>query len=212
MAEMTPEQTNTETVLENNVSFEDYLARYDGQRAEWHAGKVIQRMSNNPQHNFIVGFLYKLLDFFLTEKGLGQIILDGVAMYISEEVPAREPDLMVLLGGNVNNLDDKALRGAADICIEVISQSTGHIDRGAKFAEYEAAGVKEYWMIDPIRENVDVYALSEEGYYRRYEPNFEQLTSKLLAQFVLDKSILWQDNLPAGRQIGTLIDTMLKAD
>lgn len=200
------------SILEEGISFEDYLERYDGQRTEWHAGKVIQRMSNNPQHNLIMGFLYRLLVFFLEEQKLGTAIIDGVPMYISEEVPAREPDIMVLLNDSVERLDEKALRGAADICIEILSPSTAHIDRGAKFIEYEAAGVQEYWMIDPVRKLVDVYSLNEAGHYQPIDTTAGQLRSDLLVNFVLDKMILWQETLPAGMAMVALVQGMLDTE
>lgn len=51
--------------------------------------------------------------------------------------------------------------GGADLIIEVLSPSTRRIDRGEKFYEYEAAGVEEYWMVDPERRTAEFYRLSE---------------------------------------------------
>ncbi len=39
--------------------------------------------------------------------------------------------------------------GAPDFIVEVLSPSTNKRDTIVKLSKYEAAGVREYWMIDP---------------------------------------------------------------
>lgn len=39
-------------------------------------------------------------------------------------------------------------------------------DYGDKFAEYEAASVREYWLFDPAREDAAIWALNAQGCYR----------------------------------------------
>ena len=56
--------------------------------------------------------------------------------------------------------------GAPDLVIEVSSPESAGRDRGEKFLEYEKARVREYWLIDPEREQVDVYRLEQ----LRYRP------------------------------------------
>lgn len=49
----------------DGIRFEDFVRCYEGQAVEWHAGKVVQNVSKNPQHNFIVFFIAQLLSFYL---------------------------------------------------------------------------------------------------------------------------------------------------
>lgn len=195
-------------IIEDNVTFEDFIKRYEGQRVEWHAGKVVEKVSNNTQHNFIVFFLAQVLSFYLSYEKLGKIITDGVSMYINDDVPARQPDIMVLLNNKLSQIKATQVEGAADIVVEVVSPRSSAIDKGVKFHEYEAAGVQEYWLIDPIRKQVDVYELNDEGLYQRISSE-SHLQSHVLADFSLDISILWQDDLPAGPALGELVNTML---
>jgi Uma2 family endonuclease len=199
-----------ETIVIEDISFEEYLVQYEGQRMEWHMGKVVKQVTNNTKHNLILGFMFNLLSLYLDLKELGQVVLAGVPMYISDEQPAREPDLMIVLNENSKRLTEKYLNGAADLAIEIISPGTGHIDRGTKFEEYEAAGVREYWIIDPLREEVLAYSLSEKGRYQRIEPEDNRIASSLLPDFVLDTAILWQDNLPTGMAVVKLTQGMMK--
>lgn len=52
------------------------------------------------------------------------------------------------------------------LVIEVLSPSTAKYDRVLKFQQYQKARVREYWMIDPETETVQVCVLDNEGFYR----------------------------------------------
>ena len=56
------------------------------------------------------------------------------------------------------------MQGAPDLVIEVLSSSTADLDRGYKQYLYAAHGVREYWLVDPDAEQVEVLALGEAGY------------------------------------------------
>ncbi len=57
--------------------------------------------------------------------------------------------------------DDQMEHPAPDLIVEVLSKSTTGRDRGVKFEDYAAHGVREYWIIDPIRKAVEQYELDE---------------------------------------------------
>lgn len=210
MTEKTFEQAKTENVIEENISFADYMERYDGQNTEWHAGKVVQKVTNNTVHNLIQHFLSRVLSWYLERTLSGELLPAGIPMYISDDVPAREPDIMVVLNEHQDRITKKHLEGIADLAVEIVSPSTGHVDRGEKFDEYEKAGVPEYWIIDPIRKSVDIYHLDEEGHYQRIKGTDEKIISKLLPNFVLDTANLWREELPKGREIVQLVENMVK--
>lgn len=44
--------------------------------------------------------------------------------------------------------------GTPDLIVEVTSPESLARDRGEKYVEYEAAGVREYWLIDPDRQQI----------------------------------------------------------
>ncbi|MEO1165302.1 MAG: Uma2 family endonuclease, partial [Chloroflexota bacterium] len=186
--------TDKAIISDKLITFTDFLTQYEGQRAEWHAGEVVPKVTNNTRHNLIQGFLYQLLSMFLDLTDMGQVILAGVPMYIDDDSPAREPDLMILLNENSERLKARHLEGAVDIAIEIVSPGSDSIDRGTKFVEYESAGVREYWLIDPLRNEAIIYALNDEGRYQRIAST--QLTSHILPQFSLDTALLWQEKLP----------------
>lgn len=196
--------------LAEGISFEDYLVQYEGQNTEWHAGKVVQKVSNNSRHQIILLFLSTLLTLYLSSKKTGKVFLAGLPMYINDNVPAREPDLIVMLTSQLERIKRSRLEGPADIAVEVVSPGSGTEDRATKLFEYEDAGVTEYWLIDPIRKEASIYVLNDEGKYERHpEDSQNRLQSTVLDGFVLDATILWQDELPEGIEILPMVEAML---
>ena len=198
---------------ENKISFEDYLkqyADYEGGRTEWLAGEVaIYPMSNNAQYNEIFSFLSALLRLFVGISKVGCLITAGIPMKWSDDQPAREPDLMILLNEHLDRLKSTYVDGIADVVVEIVSPESDERDHGKKFIEYEAAGVPEYWRIDPIRSVAVIFALGEDRRYRAL-PLDEQgrLVSHLLPDFALDPSLLWGEHLPDGIELFTLAQAM----
>lgn len=194
-------------VIAEGVSFEDFVQQYDGQPVEWHAEKVLEIVSNNETHQVLLGFLYTLLNLYLGITKVGKVYLDGYPMFISNDLPAHQPDLLIVLNENLERVQATYLEGAADIVVEIVSPSSEDIDRGEKFIEYEQAGVKEYWLIDPIRDEAFVYVLSADGYYKQ-RPNDGKLSSTLLDGFELSLDILWDVERPEGLELIQLAQDM----
>jgi Uma2 family endonuclease len=199
-------------VIEENISFEDFMARYEGQRVEYHMGKVIARMPNNKRHQELILFLTLLLSAYLGFRKIGKLFLDGYQMRLADDMPMRQPDLLVVLAEHYSRLEKTRVNGAADLVIEIISPTTGSDDRGDKFYEYQKGGVPEYWIIDPENEEVDIYILDEKGRYKKEKNSHEKIVSQKLTGFVLDIEILWQAQLPEFPEALELVQEMLKTD
>ena len=71
-----------------------------------------------------------------------------------------EPDISVVC--DPSKLDDTGCKGAPDLVMEILSLSTMRHDRVTKFNLYQRAGVREYWIVDPVGKLVQVY-LFENG-------------------------------------------------
>ena len=198
-----------ETIIAENMTFEDFLTHFSQVHAEWLSGKVFLIVNNVP-HNAIIGFLYSLLNLYLGFQKIGRVYLAGVAMYLGDDKPAREPDVLVILNENQARIRQTHIEGPADIAVEVVSPESLRRDRGDKFVEYEAAGVGEYWLIDPLHREALFYRLDTDGRYERIEPGEDgRLASTLLPGFALNPALLWQDELPAGPELIALVEAML---
>jgi Uma2 family endonuclease len=72
------------------------------------------------------------------------------------------PDLFIVC--DKNKLTDRAVVGAPDFIIEILSDSTGGVDTLEKRRMYENAGVKEYWIIYDT-DYIYTYLLNAEGFF-----------------------------------------------
>ncbi len=211
MSDPTIEQVQPGTIIEENVSFEDFVRRYEGQRVEWHAGKVVQKMSKNQVHQSILTMLTTVIGLYLMYQQTGRIYTDGYPMRITDDQPARQPDILVVLNEHADRLQHQYLDGPADFILEIISPSTGSVDRGEKYYEYQNAGVPEYWIVDPLSKRVDGYYLDDEGHYQRISGYEGQIVSRVLSGFKLDAALLWREELPQGDEIFKLVQGMVQA-
>ncbi len=66
-----------------------------------------------------------------------------------------------------DKLDRKGCHGAPDWVIEIVSPASEKMDRRIKLLKYRTAGVREYWIVDPLKETVTVYDF-EKGLEKEY--------------------------------------------
>lgn len=199
--------------VKEKISFWDYLKTYngvEGVRTEWVAGTVESYvMTNNLSHQRLLGFFFTLFRLFLDRKHLGEVIIAGFPMYMGDDKPAREPDLMVVLNAHRERIKPTYLDGIADVVVEIVSPESGERDHGTKYIEYETLGIPEYWLIDPIRREADVYVLGEDQHYHRAAQDKQsRIGSTVLPGFVLDPTLLWQEILPDSQATRVLVEHM----
>ena len=102
-----------------------------------------------------------------------------------------QPDLCVIC--DLSKLDDRGCNGAPELIVEILSPGNSKREMKDKFELYEAAGVEEYWMVDPAEEVVWQYFLVNEKFVN-YGPVIEDelLKSRVLKGLSLDLSILFE--------------------
>jgi Uma2 family endonuclease len=119
-------------------------------------------------------------------------------MRLHEPPRGREPDILFVAQANLGRITKQYLDGPADLVVEVISPESSGRDRGDKFYEYEMAGVREYWLIDPQREQVEFSRLDAQGHYTlALGGHTGEYTSIVIPGLTLDATWFWQDPLPA---------------
>ncbi|RMF78001.1 MAG: Uma2 family endonuclease, partial [Chloroflexi bacterium] len=154
-----------------NVTADDYMRDYAADYHEWVRGCVIKMSPVSNTHDEYDGYLYLLLKAYFAHNPIGVVKKAPFVMRLDAVGSRREPDLQIILKDNPGELTETAMIGAADICIEIVSQESVARDYGDKFAEYEAAGVREYWLFDPIRQATHFHRLNEDGHYKEQQPD-----------------------------------------
>lgn len=180
------------------MTFEEYLAfDYEHGLAEWVNGEVLCYMSATKWHQRVADFLLFVLTGFVRVRRLGTIISAPYAMRAEPDGNGREPDLMFIATAHLDRMGRTHLEGPADLVIEMISDDSVAQDRDDKFSEYQDAGVREYWIIDPRpkRKRADFYVLNDHGRFQPVPiPDDNRYRSTVLPGFWLDVEWLWQDD------------------
>jgi Uma2 family endonuclease len=180
------------------MTYEEFLAWADEEtRAEWVDGEVIFMSPVSRKHQDLGRFLLALLTHYVEAFRLGVLLYEPFQMKSAPDLPGRSPDLMFVANANLSRLQDTYLDGPADLVVEIISPDSRARDRGDKFYEYEQAGVREYWLLDPQRKQAEFYLLGEDGIYRQVFIAEDGIyRSVVLDGLWLKVEWLWQEPLP----------------
>ena len=76
-----------------------------------------------------------------------------------------QPDISIIC--DPSKLDDKGCKGSPDLIVEILSQATARKDMKEKLLRYERAGVREYWIADPVGKMITVYKRTDGGLFGR---------------------------------------------
>jgi Uma2 family endonuclease len=183
-------------VPQAGISYEEFLEAYDGVRAEWIDGEVLLVSPASARHQVIAQFLASILHHYVEAHQLGLIIPAPFQMKSGPDLPGREPDILLIAQENLGRLKPTYLDGPADLVVEIVSPDSVARDRGEKFAEYERGGVREYWLIDPLRQSAEFFRL-EDGIYKPATLDQDgNYRSEVLPGLWLRPDWLWQDPLP----------------
>jgi Uma2 family endonuclease len=140
-----------------------YFALPDTNRyVELSEGRIIMPPHPTYSHQIALLNLYKRLDAFITEHNLGQVLVAPLPVRLWPG-KIREPDIFFIAKEHRDRIEEKVC-GVPDMVIEVLSPSTRETDRGEKFSEYAKSGVKEYWLVDPEAQTIEVYTLRGQVY------------------------------------------------
>ncbi len=196
MALATNDRTGMRAVREATISFEEFLERCEGEHAEWVNGKVVAMAPIGDEHADLSDFLQMLLRHWAEQHDSGIVRSEPFVMKTGAALPGRSPDVLFLAKENLSRLKKSHIEGPADLAVEIISPDSRGRDRGEKFYEYEQGGVREYWLIDPERKQVEFYQRGEDGIYRLVGVQEGIYRSPVLPGLWLKIEWLWQRPLP----------------
>lgn len=188
-----------ETTRPGRMSYEQFLAWADEDtRAEWVEGEVILMSPASLDHQDLIGFLYRLISWYLERRPLGRVWVAPVQMKLSTRPSGREPDLVYVSAEHANRLRPTYIDGPADLAIEIISPDSVERDLRDKVQEYERAGIPEYWAINPLGREARFYLLRPDGRYGVAAVDADDwYESTVLEGLRLRVAWLWQRPLPS---------------
>ncbi len=139
----------------------DYEALPEGSPYQLVEGELIMSPAPAPDHQVVSGNIYLLLR--MAVRGKGVVLYSPLDVYLDLE-NAYQPDIVVILKGSKARITRKGVYGPPDVVVEILSPSTAYYDLTQKKDVYERSGVREYWIVDPLRRAFEVYLNTEEGF------------------------------------------------
>ena len=143
----------------------------DGRRYEIHGGELVVVPAPILRHQFAAGELFTVLNDY--RRRSGGLALSAPFDVVFDEHDVLQPDVVFFRAERLHLLDlDGPARAAPDLVVEVLSPSTAKLDRGRKMRIFARYAAPEYWIVDPVRQRIEVHILERDvegaaGAYRR---------------------------------------------
>ena len=138
-------------------TIDDIYALPDGERAELIDGQMYAMAPPSRKHQDILSFLHLAIGNYIAGRNGGcKVYPAPFAVFLSAD-PSKylEPDLSVIC--DKSKLDARGCNGAPDWIIEIVSPGSRSMDYYTKLSLYRCFGVREYWIVDPMKQTVLVY-------------------------------------------------------
>jgi Uma2 family endonuclease len=142
---------------------EDEFVRWAGEdtRAEWVDGEVYLCMGSNLDDDELIWWIRTVLTMFLQRHSRGgRVCGPNFTCRLPQKPARRDPDVMYVAPDRMSLLHQTYFDGAPDLVVEVVSPDSQLRDWHEKFAEYQAAGVREYWIVSPGFKTADLFVRS----------------------------------------------------
>ncbi len=152
-------------------TYNDYMTFNESERIEIIDGQIYN-MSPAPSriHQEIISALVIEIGAYIKSNNGSckiypapfDVILKNTDEDITNSKNIVQPDISIIC--DKSKLTDKGCTGSPDMIVEVISPFNPSNDYVRKLNLYEHFKVKEYWIINPMRKNILVYILTDNGY------------------------------------------------
>ena len=117
-------------------------------------GELIMSPAPTPLHQRVSKKLFKILDGSSNSKG--EVFYAPIDLFI-DKTNVFQPDLVYISNLNASIISHRGIEGPPEIVIEIISPSNIFSDRNTKKKKYLTFGVKEYWIVDPANQTLEIY-------------------------------------------------------
>ena len=150
-------------VKEIIYTIEDIYALSDGERAELIDGQIYYMSPPSRKHQKLVNRLSQQITNYIDSKnGSCEVYPAPFAVFLNKNDDTNyvEPDISVIC--DTSKLNDRGCLGSPDWIIEIVSPSSKYMDYFTKLMKYRNAGVREYWIVDPLKNQITTYYFENE--------------------------------------------------
>lgn len=145
----------------NRYTIDDIYSLPEGSRAELIGGQIYYMAQPSTMHQRILSFLHLEIGNHIRAKGgTCEVLPAPFAVFLcADDSKYLEPDISVIC--DKDKLDDRGCKGAPDWILEIVSPSSRIMDYYTKLSLYLEAGVREYWIVDPVKQTILVYDMKQ---------------------------------------------------
>jgi Uma2 family endonuclease len=182
-------------IAKTSFTFEEYLAYNDGtdNRYELFDGELVLMNPSTGRHALVIRNISNFLETEIHRLNLPWVTLQ---MFGVRTAPRRSrlPDLCVTTLERAKELLDVSavLESGALLVVEVVSPDSVKTDYRYKRTEYAAAGIPEYWVVDPIEKKVTVLQFVEGLYEEKEYQGSSPIESELFPEVTLTADRIFQ--------------------
>jgi len=167
-------------------TYEEYYKLDDDRRYEIIDGNLLMAPSPDLWHQDWLGNLYVILKRHVAKSKAGRVFMAPCDVVLDAENTV-QPDLIFVSAGRAQILQHRAIFGAPDLLVELVSPSGVRRDRYVKKDLYARFGVTEYWIGDPANRSMEILTLKGGSYKLHCAANEKgSLTSLVLAGLEFD--------------------------
>ena len=151
-----------EDKVQGEYTIRDYFDLPDERRVELIDGVIYDMGSPTVLHQMLADEICSAFkNYIRRKKGNCISIMSPVDVQLDcDDKTIVQPDVVVLC--DRSKIKDGRIFGAPDLLVEVLSPATKKKDMHIKLAKYIAAGVREYWIVNPKDKTVVVYDNQED--------------------------------------------------
>ena len=150
-------------IPQQTYTYADYAAWETDERYELFSGMPVMQARPSVLHQSVqANILFQLMQFLADKpcQALAEIEVlfpDSAAQQADDVTTVFVPDIVVVCDSD--KLTAQHCVGAPDVVVEILSPSTARADRFVKLNAYQRAGVREYWLVSPLEQTVQVFRL-----------------------------------------------------
>jgi Uma2 family endonuclease len=188
------ERLSTALESEKQLRAKFYEEITPSMKAEFINGEVVMHSPVSLNHLNAARNIMRLLDGYVAHRALGQVYSEKALIALTRN--DYEPDITFFSEEKATHFTSAQTKfPAPDLIVEVISPSTEHRDRGIKFKDYAAHGVREYWIVNAEAKEVEQYRLEAKNYKLALKSNSGDVQSSVLAGFRIPIPALFDGDL-----------------
>lgn len=167
-------------------NYDDYCRLpNNGRKHEIIDGDLHNHPAPVTKHQRVAGILFNILYQHVTSNRLGEVFISPVDVIFSYE-DIVQPDIMFISREKRKIITTKNVKGTPDLIIEITSPGTEEYDRILKKRLYAKYKVKEYWVVDIVKKQVELFELKKYIYEKHLFKKKDKLNSRIIEGLTVD--------------------------